>query len=381
MTSTQYSSTITAQDNRRVVLLKSLATNNRFYALVDPASGLKNADTVDRFPDDLHFGVAYPCLEDGLNDFAVIRTAFETLEYFPDDEAMREELMTIIAEARQKLTLRLTELRDRIGNRTAHFLGTDLAEFRAYVLDMAHKGYPRRNLDSMMKLNVFSSVAAHEPSSNGPEPMYYYEFRDPSVLVAAENMTARQFVSMMFDDILHAVQDDRSYVSRHVFERDAFQKFIALMFINYATTDPVFYGTHKEDYAVSADRDMDDTPLYRAIANELRQIEERYRQRLPEAPEAPVIAVEHPPAVQLPDIFANEEAILGPLSSICSVARRLERLNHADATELARVIMANVAILVGELKNRQLISEAAYDPTSNGLTTWEWHHQTHQAPP
>src|SRR5256714_1312524 len=131
-------------DNRRVALIKSLATNNRFYALVTPESGIRNADTVESIPPDLLLGIAYPCLEDGLNDFAVIRTTYETLEYFPDDDAMRKELMEIVDDARGKLVRRLTELRDRIASGYAVFLGTDLNEFKAYALDIMSRGYPRR---------------------------------------------------------------------------------------------------------------------------------------------------------------------------------------------------------------------------------------------
>src|SRR6476620_1385856 len=90
-------------DNRRVALIKSVATNNRFYALVTPESGIRNADTVERIPDELLLGIAYPCLEDGLNDFAVIRTTFETLDLFAEDPELREELMGIIDEARGNL--------------------------------------------------------------------------------------------------------------------------------------------------------------------------------------------------------------------------------------------------------------------------------------
>ena len=54
-----------------------------------------------------------------------------------------------------------------------------------------------------------------------------------------------------------------------------FQKFIALMFINYATTDPIFYGTNRADYGVSEEKEMDRTPLYIAVARELREIETR----------------------------------------------------------------------------------------------------------
>lgn len=354
-------------DRRRVVLLKSLATNNRFYALIAPSSGLRNADTVEEFPPDMLLGVAYPCLEDGLNDFAVIRTTFETMDYFADDEAMRRELMEIVQEAREKLIRRLEELRDRIGNRTAHFLGTDLGEFRSYAMDMLRRGYPRRNLDSMMKLNVFASVAEHEPASNGPDPLFYFEFRDKGVADREPAMSSRQFITAMFEDVLEAVSDARSYASKHVFDRDVFQKFIAIMFVNYATTDPIFYGTHKADYGVSGDREMDDTPLYKAIAGQLREIEARLRSGLVAVPREDdrTATPTREMAVTLPDAVANEEAVLGPLASICAAARRLSRLDDPDAVELARLVLADAAILVEQLKERGIISDAAYDPASN----------------
>src|SRR5579871_4003004 len=163
-------------DHRKVALIKSLTTNNRFYALIDPASGIRNADTVDKIPDDLLLGIAYPCLEDGLNDFAVIRTTFETLDLFPEDDPIREEMMEIVNDARENLLRRLYELHDKIHANVAHFLGTDYNEFKDYALAIVNKGYPRRNLDSMMKLNVFSSVAEAEGHSDANELLYYFEF-------------------------------------------------------------------------------------------------------------------------------------------------------------------------------------------------------------
>src|SRR3954452_12254097 len=125
-----------AVDNRQVVLLKSLRTKNRFYALVSAESGMKNADTVEDFASGLALGIAYPCLEDGLNDFAVIRTTFETLDLFPDDDPIRDEMMEIVNDARQNLLRRLHELHDKIQSDTAHFLGTDYNEFKDYSVTM-----------------------------------------------------------------------------------------------------------------------------------------------------------------------------------------------------------------------------------------------------
>src|SRR6266516_2249743 len=142
-------------DNRRVALIKSLATNNRFYTLVEPDRGIKNADAIASIPDDLLLGIAYPCLEDGLNDFAVIRTTFETLDLFPDDQELRGEMMEIIGDARNSLMRRLVELRDKLETGQAHFLGTDLNEFKDAIIHLATKGNHRKTLDNMMKLDVF----------------------------------------------------------------------------------------------------------------------------------------------------------------------------------------------------------------------------------
>jgi len=365
-------------DGRRVILIKSLATNNRFYVLIPPESGLRNADTVPSIPEDLLLGIAYPCLEDGLNDFAVIRTTYETLEFFPDDESMRNELMDIIEEARASLVRRLTELRDRIADGRAHFLGTDLAEFKSYALDIVDRGYPRRNLDAMMKLNVFSAVAEAEGHADGSEPLYNYEFRDPNAVPRLSQLSPREFVAAIFSDVLESVQDDANYVSRYAFDRNVFQKFIAVMFVNYATTDPIFYGINKADYGVSADREMDGTPLYLAVGRELRQIEaERVRAAgvgVAAEEGAPEVAIARPESerlVQLPGTLINEDVLLAPISAICASAGRLARSSDHETAEIARIVLAEASRLVQELKRLNIVSPFAHDPGSPILPAGE----------
>ncbi len=354
-------------DNRRVALMKSLTTNNRFYALVTPESGIRNADTIEHIPQDLLLGIAYPCLEDGLNDFAVIRTTFETLEYFPDDDEMRKELMEIVEDARGKLTRRLVELRDRIGSRSAHFLGTDLNEFKAYAMDIMSRGYPRRNLDSMMKLNVFASVAQAEGHDDGSEPYYRYEFGpaiDPREVL---QQPARQFIATLFRDVLDSVLDDENYKSKYLFDRNVFQKFIALMFINYATTDPMFYGTNRADYGVSEDKDMDRTPLYMAVAKELREIEvllareDRLASGAAE-PELTHVPLGDEEVVELPTALVNEDSLLGPITAICAAAHQLCKKSDREAVKLAGMILSESSRLVKELKRLGIVPPFAYDP-------------------
>lgn len=401
-------------DNRKVVLLKSRETQNRFYALATPESGWKNADLIDRYPDDVILGIAYPCLEDGLNDFATIRTTFETLDFFPEDQDLRKEMMLIINEARENLRKRLTELRDRIARNQAHFLGTDLKEFKEYTLNLCRKGVIRRTLDNMMKLDVFETVAETEAQLKGtpPEPMYCYEFRPGTPLEELEQLPPRAFVVRLFDDILSAVDDDTSFESKYTFDKNVFQKFISLMFVNYATTEPIFYGTHKADYGVSEDKDMSDTPLYQAVGKALREIEERLqRGEVPEVvtagpplefpteppptsqeqeerieiseetPETisletlfamtPTVGSEEgdsstPPerttatrVVELPAIPVMEQRLLTPLNSIITTAERLAQLEHPRAREYSEVILRAVNQILKQLKDLEIVSPMA----------------------
>ncbi|HLK58442.1 MAG TPA: hypothetical protein VKU00_17875 [Chthonomonadaceae bacterium] len=389
-------------DKRRVALIKSLATNNRFYVLVADERGICNADTVAQIPDDLLLGIAYPCLEDGLNDFAVIRTTFETLEYFSDEDPV-SEMMEIINDARGNLVRRLEELRDKIAINQAHFLGTEYEEFQRFALVIARKGYPRRNLDSMMKLNVFASVAEAEGYSDPAALDYRFEFCYNELEAMAER-EPRSFLVGLFDELLSCVQDEAHYKSKYLFDRNVFQKFIAVMFINYATTDPMFYGINKRDYGVSAEKDMENTPLYQAIGRELRAIEERLREEgtwqvpgapvAPPAPKAPLAPVEPDfsaavplpvgripepadggtnglPSFEttdsmLPGELVNEEVLLGLVTSVCSAAQLLQRKSDPETQRFAHLILTDASKLVQELKRLGIVSSFVTDPGTCG---------------
>lgn len=368
-----------AVDNRLVVLLKSLRTNNRFYTLVDPALGFKNADAIEDFPPELPLGIAYPCLEDGLNDFAVIRTTFETIDVFPDDEELRTEMMAIIDDARSNLIRRLQELRDRLVSGQAHFLGTDLQEFKDHVVHMAHRGTIRRQLDSMMKVDVFESVARAEALNGGaPEPMYHYRFLPQHALGGIEKLPPRVFIGRLFDDVLDAVLDDTNYYGKYRFDRDVFQKFIAVMFVNYATTDPMFYGTSREDYGVSSDKDMQDTPLYQAVAVALRQLErELAGGEMPtlEGPEEPdlshLFAEEGPEflkpleearhTVEIP-FGAAEHMLLEPLTRLAEAVRLLEGVDTPRAEEVRKLASEAGRQMFRNLQQLNILSPLLRDP-------------------
>lgn len=368
-------------DQRQVVLLKSRKTNNRFYTLVPPDSGLKNADTVDEFSPDLVLGIAYPCLEDGLNDFAVIRTTFETIDVFPDDEELRVELMGIIKDARGKLVDRLEELRDCISRGQAHFLGTDYGEFKDRILHLATKGAIRRTLDNMMKVDVFESVSKfeHGPGGGMADPMYRHEFLPENALAMMQALEPRAFISRLFQDVLDSVNNDENYESRYTFDRHAFQKFIAVMFVNYSTTDPEYYGTNRDDYGVSSDKDMQETPLYQAVGAGLRAFERGVMGKMRSEPGAeedltflfseeggslsPKLA-EAGHTVQLP-FGAPERLLMEPLIILGDAIRLLKHVDHPRSPEVQRLATMAAKQLFKNLQELQILSPLAKDPVED----------------
>jgi hypothetical protein len=352
-------------DNRSVVLLKSKATKNRFYALVPPEMGWHNAEEIDDFPENMTLGIAYPCLEDGLNDFAIIRTTFETLEAFPDDPELQAEMMSMIQTARESLVLRLGELHERIAQRQAFFLGTDMEEFKRYSIRLCKDGTDRRTLDNMMKVNVFQSVPAADPSQDS------YSFRWELLPMHSLDQTAglepRAFVAMLIEDVLISVQNDGNYWDKLCFDRDVFQKFIALMFVNYATTDPMFYGTNKEDYGVAAERDMSNTPLYRAVGVALRKLERD---------EPPILSSEDAEAVQTYTMEtathtgpspANEHLIVGPLMQLAETLRLLAAADTQRAHDCRKMITSALQDLFTQLKSMGVLSPMAAHPAEELL--------------
>ena len=384
-----------AVDNRQVVLLKSLRTNNRFYALANPDSGLKNADAIADFTPDLTLGIAYPCLEDGLNDFAVIRTTFETIDVFPDDEELRVEMMEIIADARSNLVRRLKELRDKIQANQAHFLGTDLEEFKDHVVHMATKGTIRRTLDNMMKVDVFESTSRSEAAlkGGGTDPMYRYQFLPEYDLATIRPLPPRLFIGRLFDDVLDCVENDEHYSGKFTFDKHVFQKFIAVMFVNYATTDPMFYGTSREDYGVSSDKNMQETPLYQAVKAALRDLERgiEYKAgntRVPSASSTPAaepgfgsdqgdlsglfedtdLTADNLPVfeqtsrtVEIP-FGAAESKLMSPLARLADAVRLLRHVDHPRAEEVRALMVMSGKELFRNLQEMSIISPLANDP-------------------
>jgi hypothetical protein len=170
-------------------------------------------------------------LEHTLNDFAVIRVTSETLDYFPDDADMRDELMEIVAEARRSLCRRLAAFIDMDGEFYGEGSGKNLEDFQRYLIEIMERGIPGKQTNTMMKLNSFDESA-----------VFRYTFRDNLTPDQARFLPPVIFVRRLFADLLSEAEDDDNYISAVHFNTRVFQKYITIMFCNYATTDPLFYN-------------------------------------------------------------------------------------------------------------------------------------------
>jgi hypothetical protein len=173
----------------------------------------------------------YPLLEDALNDMAVIRTTFETLVLFPADDPIRAEMLEVVFDARTNLIRRFQDLLDGIeANQVAYHL--DSEKIKQCVLALMKQGYPGRSLNKMIKLKAFDEG----------EMLYYNWVPGLADLEVVRSMPEPQITMLLFVDMLERVQDKANFTDGTTFRLAVFQKYIAILFLCYASTDPMFYG-------------------------------------------------------------------------------------------------------------------------------------------
>jgi hypothetical protein len=276
--------------------------------------------------------------------------------------------MEIIQDARGALIRRLMELLERLIARKAHFLGTDLEEFKSSALEIMRRGFPRQSLDHMMKVNVFTSVAQAEAargvtSTHAGESVYRYSFHNSDDIERLAQLSGREFLLSVLADVLDSVLDEENYESKYLFDRNVFQQFIALIFITYSSTNPVFYGVHKDDYCVSKDKDMDNTPLYLAIGRELRRLTGTPDEEPPRNEESQMWADIAAGVFDTHErLLSHEEQLMGHISSICATAQQMLKHKTNDSGDLAQLILTDAAHLVDVLKQIKAVSPLAYNP-------------------
>lgn len=167
-------------------------------------------------------------LEPALNDFAVIRTTFETLAFFPNDQEMRQELLEIIEDTRVELAERM---RATVGEIAAHphRFPSDLDELKGYLLSLMRDGYPGRSINVMMKLDALE------------DGTFYLPWPDGIVSSEADQVPALEFFLSVLRMLWSRLTDRANCVDQLTFDRMIFGPYIAIMFVHYATTPPEFF--------------------------------------------------------------------------------------------------------------------------------------------
>ena len=55
-------------------------------------------------------------------------------------------------------------------------------------------------------------------------------------------MSGHQVAVLLLNDILHGIEDKDSYTDERQFNHRVFQKYLTILFLIYACTNPIFYG-------------------------------------------------------------------------------------------------------------------------------------------
>lgn len=183
-----------------------------------------------------------PILESIRTDIAVVRASFITQELFHPDDPILEELRTMISDARQNLLTRLRHIASLSPRDIAPEFHTTNEGFRYWALALATKGYPRPNLDSMLKTDVFRSVAAADGDPDCTELMYLYKFSPPIDLPAAAKVPAAEVFQLIITDLIRSAEESVHFSSKRLFDCHVYQKSAAFVFAHFAGADQYYFG-------------------------------------------------------------------------------------------------------------------------------------------
>lgn len=170
--------------------------------------------------------IPYPCLEDGLCDVAVIRTTLETQALFSGDADLGTEMRRIVDDSRSGLLRHFDAM-------CAHAEQSpiDFRPLRDALLELLRTGMDRDTFGTLMKARF----------PEGADPVYRYEL--PGMpLQELEALSPRDLLRLVFRDLRSQIVAEPHYQGLPVFDRAIYQKYLALMFANYAAGDPLFAG-------------------------------------------------------------------------------------------------------------------------------------------
>lgn len=167
-------------------------------------------------------------LADGLNDVAAIRTTFETIAFFPDDEALEREMREILKAARGGLAARLYCLARAVESDPAA-IGLDCERFRRHALDLLERGLPGGRLNGLLRVDAFETGVFRLDLPGLPDAE------------AARRLPARRFCALLFRALHDQAAHVRHYADRETFDRAVYRPHLAaLVLALQADTEPPF---------------------------------------------------------------------------------------------------------------------------------------------
>ncbi len=182
-------------------------------------------------------GIPWPPLEDALNPIAVIRTTFETIEVFPEDDDLRGDMELIIADAREGLVHALERARESTMART-DIADADLKGLRRQLLRLIEEGVERRQLDALISMGVFERVAKEERKRGSGSESERFRYRlGPEHSCGVIHVPPRELMTRFLSDLLDEVRADANYSDGLAFDRSIVQKHVALMYATLLSGD------------------------------------------------------------------------------------------------------------------------------------------------
>lgn len=165
-------------------------------------------------------------LENFLNTMGAIRFSFPTIDLFPPDDSVVLEMKEFIEESRQDLMREYEAICEMIRTNSS-VLPFDCREFQILMISEMTKGYDPIYLNSIF--NMRFDLSFYEDESLP----YYFETTETMDIETMREMSAHDFILMIFNEMKYQAQKLENYTSERIFKREICQRHYFILFVLY----------------------------------------------------------------------------------------------------------------------------------------------------
>lgn len=224
----------------------------------------RREDEVNEWPPDITVGVAYPCLEDLLNVFSVVRATIITKEDLSADEesdpAIMQELDFAVDAALEKGSEKLREIASRLESLRIVLLGTNMDQFALLLRRFMQDGIPACEAERFSGRNCIY-VDQGDNTRCDPTRSVLSCRRETDF---PEGLNSRQFIAHSLRDLAVCMREEENLSSLEIYEQRVLTRYVMILVAQYHTTNPLFY----------ASEDQFEDAFYRGISAELEAHQE-----------------------------------------------------------------------------------------------------------